>query len=75
MYLAVNLTHHIATFGGVLLLTASYMISHLLKYTGSPPHLPMLMVEAVGISGGGRVEGLRGGGKGERNGRHRDDHW
>ena len=41
MYLAVNLPHHIATFGGVLLLTDSYMISQLLKYTGSPPHLLM----------------------------------
>ena len=32
------------------------------------------MVEAVGIGGGGRVEGLRGGGKSERNGWHRNDH-
>ena len=35
----------------------------------------MLMVEAVGISGGGRVEGLGGGVKGKRNGRQQDDHW
>ena len=41
MYLALNLPHHIATFGSVLLLTASQMISHLLKFTGSPPHLLM----------------------------------
>ena len=31
------------------------------------------LVEAVGIGGGGRVDGLGGGGKGERNGRQRDD--
>ena len=41
MYLAVNLPHHIATFGGVLLLTASHMISQFLKCMGSPPHLLM----------------------------------
>ena len=41
MYLAVNLPHHIATFGGVLLLTDSHMISQLLKCAGSPPHLLM----------------------------------
>ena len=41
MYLSVNLPHHIATFGGVLLLTASHMISQLLKCTGSPPQLLM----------------------------------
>ena len=41
MYLAVNLPHHIATFGGVLLLTASQIISQVLKCTGSPPHLLM----------------------------------
>ena len=41
MYLAVNLPHHIATFSGVLLLTASHMISQLLKCTGSPPQLMM----------------------------------
>ena len=35
----------------------------------------MLMVEKVGIGGGGRVEGLGGDGKGKRNGRQRDDHW
>ena len=34
----------------------------------------MLMVEAVGVDGVGRVEGLGGGGKCERNGRQRDDH-
>ena len=31
MYLAVNLPHDIATFGGVLLLTASHMIIQFLK--------------------------------------------
>ena len=41
MYLAVNLPHHIAAFGGVLLLTAYHMISQILKCTGSPPHLLM----------------------------------
>ena len=41
MYLAINLPHHIATFGGVLLLTASHKISQLLKCTGNPPHLLM----------------------------------
>ena len=41
MYPAVNLPHHIATFGGVLLLNASYMISQFLKCTGIPPHLLM----------------------------------
>ena len=35
----------------------------------------MLMMEAMGIGGGGQVEGLGGSGKSERNGRHRDDHW
>ena len=39
MYLAVNLPHHIATFGGVLLLNASHMISQLLICKGTPPHL------------------------------------
>ena len=39
MYLAVNLPNHIATFGGVLLLTAYHVISQLLKCIGSPPHL------------------------------------
>ena len=34
----------------------------------------MLKIEAVGNSRGGRVEGFGGGGKGERNGRHQDDH-
>ena len=41
MYPAVNPPHHIATFGSVLLLTASYMISQLLKCTGSTPQLLM----------------------------------
>ena len=41
MYLAVNLPHHIATLGRVLLLTPSQMISQLLKCTGSPPQLLM----------------------------------
>ena len=41
MYLAVNLPHHIATFRSIILLTASHMISQLLKYTGNPPHLLM----------------------------------
>ena len=41
MYLAINLPHHIAIFGGVLLLTASHMISQLFKCTGSPPRLLM----------------------------------
>ena len=41
MYLAVNLSRHIATLGDVLLLTASHMVSQILKFTGSPPHLLM----------------------------------
>ena len=41
MYLAVNLPRHIATLGGVLLLTASCMIIQILKYTRIPPHLLM----------------------------------
>ena len=41
MYLAVNLPHHIATLGGVLLLTNYHMIKQLLKYTGITPHLLM----------------------------------
>ena len=41
MYLAVNLPHHIATFGGVLPLTDSQMISQILKCMGSPPNLVM----------------------------------
>ena len=41
MYLTVNLPHHIANFGGVLLLTASQMISQILKCTSSPPQLLM----------------------------------
>ena len=35
----------------------------------------MLMGEAVGIGGGGRVEISGGGEKGERNSRQWDDHW
>ena len=34
----------------------------------------MVTGEAVGIGGGERAEGFRGGGKGKRNGRQRDDH-
>ena len=34
----------------------------------------MLMVKAVGVGGGEQVEGIGGGGKGERHGRQRDDH-
>ena len=45
----------------------------LLPRGGCGHDITMLMVEAVGIDGGGRVEGLVGGGKSERNGRHRDD--
>ena len=41
MYLAVNPPHHIATLGGVLLLTSSHMLSHLLNFTVSPPRLLM----------------------------------
>ena len=41
MYLAVNIPHHISTFGGVLLLAASHMINQILKCTGSLPHLLM----------------------------------
>ena len=33
------------------------------------------MVEAGGNGGGGRVEGLGGGGKDKSNGKQRDDHW
>ena len=33
------------------------------------------MVEAVGIRGGGKIEGLGGSGKSERNRRQLDDHW
>ena len=40
MYLVINLPRHIATLGGVLLITASCMISYLLKCTGSPPPPP-----------------------------------
>ena len=35
----------------------------------------ILMMEAFGNGGGGRVEVFRGVGKGERNGRQRDNHW
>ena len=41
MYLVVNLPHKITTLGGVILLTASHMLSQILKCTGSPPHLLM----------------------------------
>ena len=41
MYLAVNPPHHTVPLGGVLLLTASRMISQILKFTGRPPHLLM----------------------------------
>ena len=34
----------------------------------------MLIVEAVGMDKGGRVEGLGSGRKGKRNRRHQDDH-
>ena len=34
----------------------------------------MIMVEAVGNGGGGRVEVIGGGGKGDRNGWQKDDH-
>ena len=40
MYLVVNLPHQITTLGGVLILTASHMISQLLKCTGSTPPPP-----------------------------------
>ena len=39
-----------------------------LRQMGCGYGVTMLIVEAVGIGGGGRVEGLRGGGKSERNG-------
>ena len=41
MYLAVNIPRHIATLGGVLILTDSFIISQLFKFTGIPPHLLM----------------------------------
>ena len=44
MYLAVNLPHHIATLGDVLLLTASHMVSQILKCTRSPPPPPDALV-------------------------------
>ena len=34
----------------------------------------MLIMEAVRVGGGGKVEGLGGSGQGERNERQRDDH-
>ena len=37
MYPAGNPPHQITTLGGVLLLTASHILSHILKFTGSPP--------------------------------------
>ena len=43
MYLAVNLPRHISTLGGVLLLTASHMISQLLKFTGITPLLLIVL--------------------------------
>ena len=43
MYLAVNLPCHIATLGGVLLLTASRIIIHVLKCMGITPHLLMCL--------------------------------
>ena len=45
-----------------------------LRQGGYGHGITMLIVEAVGIGGGGRVEGLGGGRKGKRSGRHRDDH-
>ena len=41
MYIAVNPPRHISTNGGILLLTASHMISQFLKCTVSLPHLLM----------------------------------
>ena len=41
MYLAVNLTRHIATLGGIILLNSYCMIIQLLKCTVSPHHLRM----------------------------------
>ena len=41
MYLSINPPQHIATFSGVLLLTALHMISQILICTVSPPHLLM----------------------------------
>ena len=41
MYFAVNTPHHIATLGGVIVLTASTTINQILKFMGSPTHLQM----------------------------------
>ena len=41
MYLAVNISRHIAAFDNVLLLTDSCMIRKILKYTDIPLHLLM----------------------------------
>ena len=41
MYLIVNIPHQITTLGDVLLLPASHMIIHILKFTGSTPRLLM----------------------------------
>ena len=37
--------------------------------------ITMIKMEDLGNIGGGRVEVFGGGGKGERNGWHWDDHW
>ena len=39
MYVAVNLPHQITNIGGIILLTASHMLTQLLKCMGSPPRL------------------------------------
>ena len=39
MYLVVNPPHQITTLGGILILTASHMLVHIMKYMGSPFHL------------------------------------
>ena len=41
MYLSVNLQHQITTIGGLLLIIASHMTSHIVKYTVSLSHLLM----------------------------------
>ena len=57
MYLAVNLPLHIATFGSVLLLTASHMISQLLKCTGNPRLIHLsLKLEILDIVKGVKVD-------------------
>ena len=53
--------------------TAAAVASDFGRQVGCGHGITMLMVEAVGIGGGGRVEGIGGGGKGKRNGRHQDD--